>query len=285
MNRVTDQTAAEPSSRADRALGHVLSCRGSEAQVGLPAPVPPGEQRATVGKFVAIRSGFSLLVGMIAEVSTIDAQLGASSGYRAVARVDLMGEIVRDELGASRFQRGVREYPAIGDAVELLRRYDLRTVYSAIEDQSISIGHLHLDAAIPAYVDVDNMLNKHFAILGSTGVGKSSGVAVILNEVLRTRPDVRMLLLDTHNEYARCFGASATVIGPDELKLPFWLLNFEEFTDVIYGGKPSIPEEVEILAELIPFAKGIYAGYKAGLERSPIARRLPRGPSYSADTP
>jgi DNA helicase HerA-like ATPase len=281
-----DQPGAENASRGfERALGHVLSCRGSEARVGLPAPVPLGEQRTTVGKFVAIKSGFSLIVGMVTEVATINAELASSSGYRAMARVDLMGEIVRDDGGAARFQRGVREYPAIGDAVELLRRYDLRTVYSAIEEQSISVGQLHLDAAIPAYVDVDNMLAKHFAILGSTGVGKSSGVAVILNEIIRARPDVRILLLDAHNEYGRCFGAAATVVGSDELKLPFWLLNFEEFTDVIYGGKPSAPEEIEILSELIPIAKGMYAGYKAGIERSTLARRLPRGPNYSADTP
>jgi DNA helicase HerA-like ATPase len=274
-----------PSRSFDRALGHVLSCRGSEARVGLPAPVPLGEQRPTVGKFVAVKSGYSLIVGMVAEVSTIEPELGAQSGYRAVARVDLMGEIVRDESGVARFQRGVREYPAIGDAVELLRRYDLRTVYSAIEEQSITVGQLHQDSAIPAYVDVDNMLAKHFAILGSTGVGKSSGVAVILNEILRARPEVRILLLDAHNEYSRCFGSDASVVGSDELKLPFWLLNFEEFTDVIFGGKPSVAEEVEILAELIPTAKAMYAGYKAGAERSTLARRMPRGPNYSADTP
>lgn len=277
--------ADSPGRSFERALGHVLSCRGSEARVGLPAPVPLGEQRPTVGKFVAIKSGYNLIVGMVAEVAAIDAELGVQSGYSAMARVDLMGEIVRDESGAARFQRGVREYPAIGDAVELLRRYDLRTVYSAIEDQSISIGQLHLDSAIPAYVDVDSMLEKHFAILGSTGVGKSSGVAVILNEVLRARPDVRILLLDSHNEYSRCFGSAATVVGSDELKLPFWLLNLDEFSDVIYGGKPSVAEEVDILAELIPLAKATYAGYKSGGERSAIARRLPRGPNYSADTP
>lgn len=269
----------------DKVLGHVLSCRGSEARVGLPAPVPLGEQRATVGKFVSIRCGFSLLVGMIAEVSATDPEDGASSGYPAVARVDLMGEIALDDSGVSRFQRGVREYPAIGDAVELLRRYDLRTVYAAMQGKSITIGNLHQDAAIPAVADVDNLLAKHFAILGSTGVGKSSGVAVILNEVMRARPDVRILLLDLHNEYTRSFGPGASVIGSDELRLPFWLLNFEEFTDVVYGGKPAVPEEVEILGELIPAAKNMYAGYKSGLERSAIVRRGPRVGGFSADTP
>lgn len=280
-----DLGTPERTARSEKALGHVLAVRGSEARVGLPAPVPLGEQRATVGKFISIRCGFSVIVGMIAEVTATDPQDGVSSGYPAVARVDLMGELARDEHGAPRFQRGVREYPVIGDPVELLRRFDLRTVYAALEHNSISVGNLHQDASIPAYVDVDNLLSKHFAILGSTGVGKSSGVAVILNEMMRARPDVRILLLDLHNEYIHSFGASASIVGSDELKLPFWLLNFEEFTDVVFGGKPANAEEVEILSELIPIAKGTYAGYKAGLERSAITRRMPRGSGHSADTP
>ncbi len=280
-----DLASAERSTRSEKALGHVLSVRGSEARVGLPAPVPIGEQRATVGKFISIRCGFTVIVGMIAEVSATNPEDGASSGYPAVARVDLMGELVRDEHGAPRFARGVREYPAIGDPVELLRRFDLRTVYAAIEHNSINIGNLHQDSSIPAYVDVDNLLSKHFAILGSTGVGKSSGVSVILGEMMRARPDVRILLLDLHNEYSRCFGSAASVIGADDLRLPFWLLNFEELTDVVFGGKPAVAEEVEILAELIPIAKGTYAGYKTGIERSTLAKRLPRGAGFSADTP
>ena len=50
------------------------------------------------------------------------------------------------------------------------------------------------------------MLSKHFAMLGTTGVGKSSGVAVILQEILEARPDLRIFLIDPHNEYGRCFG-------------------------------------------------------------------------------
>ena len=80
------------------------------------------------------------------------------------------------------------------------------------------------------------MLRKHFAVLGTTGVGKSSGVAVILQEILAARPDLRIFLLDGHNEYGRCFGDRALVLNPRNLKLPFWLFNFEEIVDVIFGG-------------------------------------------------
>ncbi len=103
---------------------------------------------------------------------------------------------------------------------------------------------------------------KHFAVLGSTGVGKSSGVSLLLNEILKARPNLRIFLLDVHNEYGRCFGDRALVLNPRNLKLPFWLFNFEEIVDVLFGGRPGVPEELDILAEVIPMAKGIYTQYQ-----------------------
>jgi len=99
------------------------------------------------------------------------------------------------------------------------------------------------------------MLSKHFAVLGSTGVGKSSGVSLLLNEILKSRPNLRVFLLDVHNEYGRCFGDRALVLNPRNLKLPFWLFNFEEIVDVLFAGRPGVPEELDILAEVIPVAK------------------------------
>ena len=64
-----------------------------------------------------------------------------------------------------------------------------------------------------------------------------------------------MFLLDAHNEYGRCFGDRAQVLNPRNLKLPFWLFNFEEIVDVFFGGRPGVDEEVEILSEVIPIAK------------------------------
>ncbi len=272
----------EPVADPGQRLGLVIACRGSEARIGLTGV--DGGLRATVGRLVGIRSGDGLAVGMIAEIRVADASLGID-GVRAVARVDLMGEIVSSG-GLSRFQRGVREYPAIGDAAEIVGRDDLRLIYASAGGRSINLGQLHQDALIAARADADNLVSKHFAVLGSTGVGKSSGLTVIINGLVKARPDIRVLVLDVHNEYGRSFGRDASVIGAHNLKLPFWLFNFEEMIDVIYGGKPAVMEEVEILAELIPHAKSAYAGYKnrpdrAGLVRRPAARQS----AFSADTP
>ena len=266
-------------------LGHVLSVRGSEAQVGLPSPSLNDESRATVGKFLAIGAGGRRLIGMVTEVSVNNIDSPHGDRYGAVARVDLMGEIRRDDAGVDSFRRGVAEYPAIGDTAAMLAKEELRLIYKASSFNAINIGHLHHDESIPAFIDVDNLLSKHFAILGSTGVGKSSGVAVVLGEILYARPNLRIFMLDGHNEYGRCFGDRVNIMNPGNLKLPFWLFSFEEIVDVIYSGRPAIEDEIEILAELIPIAKGMYLQHKASADRLVLRKTDAKNSGYTVDTP
>jgi DNA helicase HerA-like ATPase len=266
-------------------LGSVISCRGSAAHVALNKRLSDTGPRATVGKFVALKHAKGALVGMISEISSAAGSV-ASSGSQAVAHVDLMGEISYGPNGSLHFDRGVREYPAIGDEVELLGRDHLQLIYSSFEGKPMRIGDVQEDGGVPAFIDADGLVSRHFAVLGSTGVGKSSGTAVILNELIHAKPDVRVLLLDVHNEYTASFGRRATIVDTSSLKLPFWLFNFEEFTDAIYGGRPAVMEELDILAELIPLAKANYAGMRNGADRALLARRNQRqGSTFTVDTP
>ena len=268
-----------PGGMVDGGLGRVLSVEGSEVCIGLGA-MPTGPDRPTVGKFVAIAGHETTVVGMISDVSLRAEEI---DGSRTVARVDLLGEIERTADGGSRFRRGVREYAAIGDPARVLGSAELNLIYAATGARTITIGHLSQDPSIPAYVDTDHMLAKHFAVVGSTGVGKSTAVASILSKMVEVRPDLRVLMLDVHNEYRAAFGARANVVGAENLRLPFWLFNFEETLNVLYGGKPAPAEEAEILSELIPVAK---AKFEAGSERVSVERRAaPRHGGFTADTP
>src|SRR6266566_2617879 len=74
-----------------------------------------------------------------------------------------------------------------------------------------------------AYINVDHTVRKHFAVFGTSGVGKSSGIALIVRQILHARPDLRVFLIDPHNEYGHCFGEQAQILTPTNLKLPFWL--------------------------------------------------------------
>jgi uncharacterized protein len=130
-------------------FGRVILVRGSLARIGLLAAsgmaVP--EIRATVGRFVSIRCTNSTLVAMITEVSCEN--LPTSDAYIASASVDLLGEI----LGSSerqKFQRGVTNYPTIGDAVDLISHQELRTVYAPSGSDQINIGTLQQDPSVIA---------------------------------------------------------------------------------------------------------------------------------------
>src|ERR1700720_2430902 len=131
-----------PSSTAVTSFGRVISVRGSLARVGLMATSQAGglsEIRATVGRFISIRCTNSSIVAMITEVSCED--LPTSDTYIASASVDLLGEILGGpEL--PKFQRGVTNYPTIGDAVELITNQELRTVYAPSGSDQINVGTL-----------------------------------------------------------------------------------------------------------------------------------------------
>jgi len=258
---IGDPQACPVAAQNAELVGRVISVRGSQASVGLPpaAAHAPEETRATVGKFLGVRAGKSLLIGLIADVSLRAEPLLQNQEQVAVAQVDLIGEIRDNEAASAFFQRGVSSYPAIGDAANIIGSRELRLIFQNLGSRMIEVGQLQQDTTIPARLDVDEMLSKHFAVLGTTGVGKSSAVTLLLHQILGARPDLRVLLLDVHNEYSRCFGNRAQVLNPSNVKLPFWLCNFDEIVDVFFGGRPGLEEEVDILSEVIPQAKAAYA--------------------------
>jgi DNA helicase HerA-like ATPase len=241
-------------------LGQVNSVRGCHASVGLTGASPngPEETRATVGKFLGVCANKSLLIGLITDVSL---QPGPTpqDPHVATAQLELIGEISNYDSPSARFQRGVTTYPAMGDTVTFIAARELRLIFHSSSSRMIEIGHLQLDAAIAARLDVDEMVSKHFAVLGTTGVGKSSAVALLLQQIVEARPDLRFFILDVHNEYSRCFADRAQVLNPSNLKLPFWLFNFDEIVDVFFGGRPGLDEEIDFLSEVIPLAKSMYA--------------------------
>jgi DNA helicase HerA-like ATPase len=277
---------AEASSAPEQPLGRVVSVCGSQATVGLLNPShDPNQARATVGKFLGIRTGHSLLVGVITNVSIETPASAREHGCHSTADLDLVGEIKQSESAEARFQRGVAEYPAIGDSVLAVGARELRLVFNVSGESVIEIGQLQQDSTIGAYVDVNDMLSKHFAVLGTTGVGKSSGVVLMLQEMMKARPDLRIFVLDAHNEYARPFGEQALVLNPRNLKMPFWLFNFEEIVDVFFGARPGLEEEIYILSEVIPLAKGGYNQNRSPAERSLMRRADVKQVGYTVDTP
>jgi len=273
----------QPSNAADP-LGRVVSVGGSQVMVEFSSAVlANSETELTVGAFLGIWNGRTLVIGSLCDISLHKLADGQQSGP-ATGRVDLLGELILDQPGAGYFQRGVMTYPKIGSPIVPAGHDALRIMFDTAGENTINVGHLQQDSSIGAYVDVDDMVRKHFAIFGSTGAGKSSAVSVLLHEIMAARASLRILLIDPHNEYAACFEDRAHVVRPGNLRLPYWLFNFDEMQEIIFGRHRDVEDEVGLLAELIPLAKNEYAK-KSAVSPGSYRSVAPEGGRYTVDTP
>jgi hypothetical protein len=176
---------------------------------------------------------------------------------RSVLVADLLGEVVSSAEGPAQFHRGVSRYPIPGAPVRAATGADLTAVYTQPSVSNVSIGSLYHDARRPAFVLIDELLAKNFAVLGATGSGKSCAVTLMLSAILTDHPNAHIVVLDPHNEYARAFGQLAEVVSVDNLQLPLWLFDFEEAVGALVRGGTAQEQEAQtiILKEAITRAR------------------------------
>lgn len=238
-------------------LGSVGTITGSQMTVRLTGD-GHDETTSRIGAMVKSQCMHRQVVGTISAVEV-------EAGDRPVLIVDLVGELF-GEQEAAHFSRGVSHHPVPGAPVLAASQEDLRAIFAQSSDANIRFGTLHDDPAQPAYVQIDDLLSKHFAVLGASGSGKSCTVALILSKILEQHPSAHMLLLDPHNEYPTAFGERAEVMNVDNLVLPFWLLDSEEAVRVLVrGGTPPEREsQALILRDLIARARRQFAEGQPG---------------------
>lgn len=293
--RMTPQAAANPAQQPGAPtemtqIGRIVSVTGSQAVVLLDRETDEtagqAKQRAELCTVMKIDTPTSVLLGLVSAMSVpVPSQEDGQAEIR-IAELELLGQLMKDEHGAiGEFRRGVSTYPSLGDPVFQAGGEELRRAYLWNQDQAVQVGTLRQDASIPAMIQVDELLGKHCAVLGSTGTGKSCGVAMILRSILAQNPQAHILLLDPHNEYATCFGSHAEVITPNDLQLPFWFLTFEELVEVIIGNTNTREAEAEILAELVPLAKMRFAANRGRDNAVQFKKSVGQVDSFTVDTP
>ncbi|MGC1777593.1 MAG: DUF87 domain-containing protein, partial [Xanthobacteraceae bacterium] len=282
--------APAPVPRAREAVGRVTAISGAKATVALQAAKDAqGAQPtdyATVGRFLGLMTDSTLIIGVVSEINeTLVSGLDAGRSRQGIARLELLGEIGAGAGNSVQFKRGIDNYPKIGDSAILMTEQELRVVYGAVNNDRAHIGDLQQNPKIGVHINIDDLVSRHFAVLGTTGVGKSSGVVVLLQQIIATRPNLRVFLIDAHNEFATCFGDKAVIFSPANVRLPFWLFNFEETVEAFLGGRAATDEEREILSDIIPLAKTLYLQYRANERQGAAKRRDPKNSGFTADTP
>jgi len=283
--------AVRPIVGHEKSVGRIISVSGSQAIVLLEDTGGGRRQsdvvlRPVMGTLLRVRTPSSMVLGLVSAQSVPVPTPESTASEVRILELELVGELLLDAQGeVQSFRRGVTRHPSLGDQAYATSGRDLELAYSPAH-KSIKVGTISQDPNIPASVLVDQLLSKHFAVLGTTGTGKSCAVARILRSILDANPNAHILLLDPHSEYATAFGDRAEVINFANLDLPYWLFNFEEIVQVMIGDAVDAEDEVDILAELIPIVKGKYASNRR--RTSDLALRkdsVETGAGFTVDTP
>jgi uncharacterized protein len=253
-------------------LAHIVSVSGSHAVAVIERQDAIAEQaRVQIGQLIKIATPTSTVMGVI---SAISAPMPAAEGEpqpMGLIELNLAGEVVPDSSRRLTFRRGVSNLPTLGDPVLLADKHDLTRVYAPPQAASIKIGSLFQDASVPARLLVDELLSKHFLVVGSTGSGKSSAVTCILQRLLTEHAHAHVLILDIHNEYSAAFGGLVEPINLDNFSLPFWMLDFAEMVAALVSRDAHYDAEVEILSDAVVHAKKRYS--ESATVRSGTLRR------------
>lgn len=254
---------------AERSLGRVVSCDGSRATIAstVSGMARLGPESWAVGRMISINLGQTRIVGLVYEMRAVNPVWDEAADNIIHVQIELLGEVTESAEGRARFQSGISTYPPIGAIAHRIRTGDLALVHDLGSRNGVAIGTLTQDASIPATISIDDMLSRHFALLGTTGVGKSSAVALLLRKAIAARPRLRVLILDPHNEYAGAFPDRALSIDAEGLDLPFWMFKLEEFAEIVFRGRAAFEEEADILREVVTAARERYRG---GSQRNPM---------------
>ncbi|SCB08361.1 hypothetical protein GA0061100_101310 [Rhizobium hainanense] len=234
----------------------------------------------SVGRLISISVGKNRVAALVYSMNTQSVGWGEGQDNLFRIEVELLGEVRVGPDGREEFSSGISAYPYLGAIAHRIRAADLMRIFDAGKGSSCVIGKLTQDESIDAAIHIPSMLAKHFAVVGSTGVGKSTAVSLLLHKAISADPKLRVLILDPHNEFAAAFPKHAVVIDTDTLDLPFWLMRLEEFSEVVFRGRPAIPEELDALRDLIPEARRAFRG-----SDSTLMRRQTEKASVTADTP
>lgn len=264
----TSQERRRAEQNDKRILGNVVQCDGARATISAYADDIEGAVTGlwTVGKMISINLGTSRTVGLVYEIGKSDRAWSNEGQNPIEVNIELIGEVRDGAEPGDRpiFDRGITTYPHIGAIAHRIRSRDLQAVYDLAGRHSITIGTLSQDEAIDANIAIDDTLARHFAIVGTTGVGKSTAVSLLLRKSIAARPDLRILILDPHNEFAASLPEFCVKVDSKTLDLPFWMFRLEEFAEVLFRGREVVPEEVDVLRDLIPAAKNLYRNPNSG---------------------
>jgi len=268
-------------------------------------------KKVMVGNLIAVQgsTGHQFLISIVERITRLPGDIIEASGApddETTPQPEQMQDTIRailvgtyrskDGDAGPSFKRGADSCPQIDQPCHLIQGVNLTAFMGVLsqdvpEDKALRLGHFALDSTAQAVADGDRFFQRHAAILGSTGSGKSYTVASIL-ERANTLSHPNLLLLDMHGEYASIakgkpngYAEYFKIAGPGDLLdpkphilfLPFWLLNREEMLSMLLDrNDDNAPNQA------MRFTSLVFENKRAALENQNLADVLA---SFTVDSP
>lgn len=243
-------------------IGRVLEVSGGGSRVTLDGPILAMLQGSTdptlatagnIGSHVKVRLDGRWLVAVVRAM-----RLAEADGDLILADVDFLGEglVTEGDHHIRGFRRGVTRYPVPGSRIYPVDSDDLKQMFATDDRAHIEIGTVYPTADVRAALYIDAFLGKHFALLGSTGTGKSTSTALILHRICQLAPNGHIVMVDPHGEYSEAFKDTGAIFDVSNLAMPYWLMNFEEHCEVfVTSGGDERQGDCDILAKCLLAAR------------------------------
>ncbi|WP_394700145.1 ATP-binding protein [uncultured Parasphingorhabdus sp.] len=267
-----EENQGAPSQRSEGyKIGEVIEIAGSGSKILMDTAVlaqlqdhvdPTIKTAGQVGSQVKIRVGQTWLLANIRTQRLFEGQSGL-----VIAEIDFLGEGDEEKLTGQiyNFRRGVTRYPTPASEVFAVTTADLKQIYASDGRANVEVGTVYPTDDIRGALYVDAMLGKHFALLGSTGTGKSTAAALILHKICDLAPEGHILMIDPHGEYSAAFKGNGKLFDVNNLNLPYWLMNFREHCEVFVQSKGDAKQmDCDILAKCLLAAKAKSQGATGG---------------------
>ncbi len=206
-----------------------------------------------VGSQIKMRVGAAWIIGSVRALA-----IDLRTANHISATVDFLGEGDEEILTGRlhRFRRGVTRFPVPGTELFPVTEADLHAIYASQDDARIEVGTVYPTSGSRAALNVDMLLGRHFALLGSTGTGKSTSAALILHRICDLSPEGHVVMIDPHGEYGAAFKDNGVTYDVGNLELPYWLMNFEEHCEVFitsHGAERA--QDKDVLARCLLAAR------------------------------
>lgn len=226
------------------------------------------EESLRVGSYVRIADNENAILIAIIENFQIVARDDGTRNH--VIEAFPLG-VIRD----GKFKRGGDSLAIPPKNVEPATVGDIGRIYSdsVTEAESFCFSSLASNPSVLVPVNGNKFFNKHIAIVGSTGSGKSHTLATIIQRAIAekasdfTLNNSHVIVFDIHSEYRSAF-PSANFIDVSNLTLPYWMLNSEELEEFFLDTEANDHNQRNVFKEaIIQDRKVKFQGLEADRQR------------------